>query len=74
VRLADEILGQWAPVVDAVELKSGSKGRFEVQIDGEDVFSKARSERFPAEGEIVKLLRPKLGPPPEWRSTHEGGR
>lgn len=70
MRLADEILGQWAPLVDAVELKSGSKGHFEVRIDGDDVFSKARLSRFPAEGEIVKLLRPRLGAPPEWRSTH----
>jgi selT/selW/selH-like putative selenoprotein len=70
VRLADEILGQWAPVVEAVELKTGSKGAFEVGIDGEDVFSKARLGRFPADGEIVKLLRPRLGAPPEWRSAH----
>jgi selT/selW/selH-like putative selenoprotein len=71
VRLADEILGQWAPVVEAVELKTGSKGAFEVRIDGEDVFSKARLSRFPAEAEIVKLLRPRLGTPPEWRSTNQ---
>ena len=70
MRLADEILGQWAPALEAVELKTGSKGAFEVQIDGEDVFSKATLSRFPAEGEIVKLLRPRLGTPPEWRSGH----
>lgn len=70
MRLADEILGQWAPALQGVELKTGSKGVFEVRIDGEDVFSKARLSRFPAAGEIAKLLQPRLGTPPQWRSTH----
>ena len=63
-------MDRWAPVLDGVELKTGSKGRFEVLIDGQDVFSKARLGRFPAEGEVAKLLEPKLGVPPQWRSSH----
>ena len=59
----------WAPRLDGVELKTGSKGRFEVLIDGEEVFSKARLARFPAEGEIAKVLETRLGPRPVWRST-----
>ena len=62
-------MGRWAPVLDGVELKTGSKGRFEVLIDGQDVFSKARLGRFPAEGEVAKLLEPTLGPAPQWRSS-----
>ena len=68
--LAGEILDKWAPVLSGVELKSGSRGVFDVELDGEKVFSKALVDRFPAEGEIANLLRPKLGPPPQWRSTH----
>ena len=67
--LAGEILDKWAPVLEGVELKSGSRGVFDVELDGEKVFSKALLDRFPAEGEIVKLLTPKLGPPPQWRPT-----
>jgi selT/selW/selH-like putative selenoprotein len=69
VSLAGEILDKWAPVLEAVELKSGSRGVFDVELDGEKVFSKALLDRFPAAGEIVKLLTPKLGPPPQWRAT-----
>ena len=61
----------WAPVLGGVELKTGSQGRFEVSVDGQEVFSKARLDRFPATGEIAKLLGAKLGPPPEWRPTHQ---
>jgi selT/selW/selH-like putative selenoprotein len=70
VGLAAEILDRWAPVLSDVELKSGSKGRFEVSIDGAEVFSKAALARFPARGEVVKLLEPRLGPAPAWRSKH----
>ena len=69
--LAQELLDRWAPRLDGVELKTGSKGRFEVLIDGQEVFSKARLDRFPAEGEIGKLLEPRLGPPPRWRSDYK---
>jgi selT/selW/selH-like putative selenoprotein len=64
-------MDRWAPRLDGVELKTGSKGRFEVLIDGYEVFSKARLDRFPAEGEVAKLLEPRLGPPPQWRSSHK---
>ena len=68
--LARELLERWAPVLDGVELKTGSKGRFEIHVDGDEVFSKARLDRFPAKGEVARLLEPRLGAPPEWRSTH----
>ncbi len=61
----------WAPLLDGVELKTGSKGRFEVLIDGEEVFSKARLARFPADGEVAKVLEARLGPRPAWRPTHK---
>ena len=63
-------MDRWAPLLDGVELKTGSKGRFEVLVDGDEVFSKARLSRFPADGEVAKLLEPKLGSPSQWRSSH----
>jgi selT/selW/selH-like putative selenoprotein len=63
-------MDRWAPLLDGVELKTGSKGRFEVLIDGQELFSKARLGRFPAEGEVTKLLEPRLGPSPKWRPSH----
>jgi predicted Rdx family selenoprotein len=64
-------MSRWAPVIDGVELKTGSKGRFEVLVDGHELFSKARLSRFPADGEVAKLLEPTLGPPPRWRADHK---
>jgi len=49
---------------------TGSKGRFEISLDHSVIFSKAELKRFPADGEIAKLLQPTLGKPPHWRSRH----
>jgi selenoprotein W-related protein len=61
--LASEILGQWAPVLRGLELRSGTGGRLEISVDGELVFSKAELKRFPEDGEISGLLRERLGEP-----------
>ena len=50
-----------------VSLRTGSKGRFEVTLDDQLLFSKARLKRFPENGEILKLAEPMLGPPIDWR-------
>jgi selT/selW/selH-like putative selenoprotein len=68
VSLANELLSRWAPIMRAVELQSGSSGRFEISLDGQAVFSKKQLGRFPKPGEIVGLCEKKLGPPLEWRS------
>ena len=68
--LANEILDRWAPALSGVELRTGTKGSFEVEIDGEPIFSKADLKRFPKPGEVVNLLSPRLGRPAQWRSNH----
>lgn len=65
--LAAELLGHWAPILSAVELQTARHGRFEVYCDGELVFSKAELKRFPKDGELSKLLEPRLGAPLAWR-------
>ncbi len=50
-----------------VSLRSGSKGRFEVTLDEQLIFSKAKLKRFPKPGEILTLAEPALGPPIAWR-------
>lgn len=67
--LANELLSRWAPIMRAVELRSGSGGRFEVTLDGERVFSKAKLRRFPNRGEVAALFEKKLGPPLDWRNS-----
>ena len=65
--LANELLSRWAPVMRAIELSSGSSGRFEVTLDGELLFSKKATGRFPKPGEVAGLFEKKLGPALEWR-------
>ena len=61
------MLGAWAPILIDVSLRSGNKGRFEVSLDDQLIFSKARLRRFPHKGEVLKLAQPALGPPIAWR-------
>jgi len=65
--LAAEILGRWAPVMAEVSLQAGSRGRFEVTLDGKLIFSKAQLGRHAKDGEIVGLMQPSVGPPLDWR-------
>ncbi len=67
--LAGELLSRWAPIMRAVELQSGNNGRFEVTLDGELLFSKKATGRFPKPGEVAGLFERKLGPALEWRQS-----
>ena len=67
--LAGELLSRWAPITRAVELQSGNNGRFEVTLDGELLFSKKATGRFPKPGEVAGLFERKLGPALEWRQS-----
>jgi len=53
----------------AVELVSASHGRFDISLDGELVFSKKASGRFPKPGEVAGQFERKLGPALDWRQT-----
>ena len=35
----------------------GSGGVFDVEVDGDVVFSKAEADRFPEVGEVIELLK-----------------
>jgi len=52
----------WAPILETIELIPSSKGRFEVTLDGELVFSKATLGRHAEPGEVAALVRDRIGP------------
>ena len=52
----------WAPIIERLDLIPSSKGRFEVTVDGTLLFSKAELGRHAEPGEVVALVRSKLGP------------
>jgi selenoprotein W-related protein len=62
VGLTDELLTGWAPVIKDIELLPSSKGRFEVTLDDELIFSKANLGRHAKPGEIAGLVRERIGP------------
>ena len=63
VGLTDELLKRWAPILGSVELVASSKGRFEVTLDGELIYSKAALGRHAKPGEIVALVQDRVGKP-----------
>lgn len=61
VGLAAQLLGGWAPVISELRLVPASGGRFEVTLDDELVYSKLATNRHPHPGEVVGLIRQRLG-------------
>ena len=59
--MADQLLTGWAPIIETIELIPSSQGRFEVSLDGELIFSKKVLGRHAAPGEIVDLVRQRIG-------------
>lgn len=59
---AAEILGGWAPLITDLRLLPSTGGRFEVTLDGELIFSKTTARRHAEPGEVVGLVRDRLGP------------
>ena len=62
VGLTDELLTGWAPIIENIELVPSSKGRFEVILDGDLIFSKAGLGRHAEAGEVAGLVRDRIGP------------
>lgn len=56
------MLQGWAPIIETVELLPSSKGRFEVTLDGDLIFSKATLGRHAEPGEVAGLVRERVGP------------
>ena len=62
VGLTDELLVGWAPAIASIELLPSSKGRFEVTLNGELIFSKAKLGRHAKPGEVADIVRARVGP------------
>lgn len=63
--VAGELTRNYQHVIDKLTLVMGSKGVFDVAVDGETIFSKAKEERFPETGEILTLFEQAVGKPVE---------
>jgi selenoprotein W-related protein len=55
------LLDRFEEYIDEFTLKTSDGGRFEVTVDGEVVFSKLATGRFPEEEELIRLVGEQLG-------------
>lgn len=53
---ANDIYRAHEKQIDGVELVAGSDGVYTIEVDGREVFSKEKAERFPDEGEAAELV------------------
>jgi selenoprotein W-related protein len=56
VSLADELLKEYEHVIESLALIPSDEGRFEVNVNGQLVFSKLQLKRHAEAGEIVKII------------------
>jgi selT/selW/selH-like putative selenoprotein len=54
--LAEEIINEYGSDLESITLVKGEKGRFEVTVNGKEVFSKATEKRHPAPGEVLEKI------------------
>lgn len=60
--LAQELLHTFSSEIGEVALQPGSGGILEVRVDGELVFSRKESGRFPEAKELKQLVRDRIAP------------
>src|SRR5207302_10275947 len=56
------ILKEFGPELSGLRLVPGDHGVYDVEVDGQVVFSMDRVMRFPETGELVRTIRDRLGP------------
>jgi selT/selW/selH-like putative selenoprotein len=62
VRAASDILSNYQHVIEDLRLVMGSKGVFEVRVDGEVIFSKKEIGRHAEPGEVLERFTDFVGP------------
>ena len=60
VSLADKLLGKYKNTLGEVALVPSSGGAFEVVLDGQKVYSKAETGRFPDESALLSEMDAKI--------------
>ena len=58
---AQDLLANYQHVIDSLTLDTGAKGVFDVEVDGELLYSKHATGRHADPGEVLELFRDKYG-------------
>jgi predicted Rdx family selenoprotein len=62
VSATHDLLSAYQHVIEEVSLLTGSKGVFDVTVDGEVLYSKHETGRHAEPGEVLALFERRLGP------------
>ena len=57
MRLADDLLQKFEMEIEGLTLVPSNGGRYEISVNGQLVFSKLKTGRFPEPGEVLGLLQ-----------------
>lgn len=57
----DELLANYQHIIDDLTLVMGSKGVFDVEVDGELLYSKGQTGRHADPGEVLELFTDRYG-------------
>ncbi len=64
-RAAEELFSEFKGNVASMKLIAAGGGRFEVEVDGDLIYSKASTGRHAEEGELVRLFAEQTGLVPQ---------
>jgi selenoprotein W-related protein len=62
LQVSRELISHYQHVIDTLTLVTGSKGVFEVTVDGNPIFSKKALDRHPKPGEVLQQFKEVVGP------------
>jgi predicted Rdx family selenoprotein len=62
VRTVGDLLHHYQHLIEDLTVVTGSKGVFDVEVDGELLYSKHATGRHAEPGEVLELFRARLGP------------
>jgi len=61
VRTVGDLLHDYQHVIADLTLVTGAKGVFDVEVDGELIYSKHQTGRHAKDGEVLRLFRERIG-------------
>ncbi len=62
MRATQDLLFNYQHIIAELTLVTGSKGVFDVRVDGESLYSKAETGRHAEDGEVLALFADLVGP------------
>jgi selenoprotein W-related protein len=58
--MATELINKFPETIGEITLHAGVGGAFEVSVDGEQVYSKLQTKRYPEMGELVSPIQARV--------------